>query len=48
MIQNALLSCVTSTNKEGGHNDTKHTDIMCDQHKQRGRAQRYKTRCYHV
>ena len=28
MIQNTLLSCVTSTNKEGGHNDTKHIVIL--------------------
>ena len=43
MIQNTLLSCVTSKNKEAGHNDTKRVVVMCDQHKQRGRAQRYKT-----
>ena len=48
MIQNTLLSCVTRTNKDAGHNDTKHTDIMCDQHKHRGRAQRYKTHSCHV
>ena len=47
-MQNSLLSCVTSTNKEGGHNDTKHIVVMCDQHKQRGRAQQYKTPYYHV
>ena len=39
MIQNTLLSCVTSTKKEGGHNDTKHVVILCDHYKQRGRAQ---------
>ena len=39
MIQNTLLSCVTSIRKEGGHNDEKQIVMMCDQHKQRGRAQ---------
>ena len=38
-MQDTFLSCVTSTNKEGGHKDTKHILVMCDQHKQRGRAQ---------
>ena len=47
-MQNTLLSCVTSTNKEAGHNDTKHVVVMCDQHKQKGMAQRYKTHCCHV
>ena len=47
-MQNSLLSCVTSTNKEGGHNDEKHIVVMCDQHKERCRAQRYKTHCCHV
>ena len=47
-MQNTFLSCVTSTNTEGWHSDEKHIDIMCDQHKQRCRAQRYKTHCYHV
>ena len=47
-MQNTLLSCVTGTKTERGHNDTKHIDIMCDQHKHRGRAQPCKTHCYHV
>ena len=42
-MQNTLLSCATSKNKEAGHNDTKRVVVMCNQHKQRGRAQRYKT-----
>ena len=47
-MQNTFLSCATSTNNEGGHKDTKHILVMCDQHKQRGRAQPRKTKCYHV
>ena len=47
-MQNILLSCVTSTNKKAGHDDTKRIVIMCDQHKQRGRVQRCKTYCCHV
>ena len=42
-MQNTLLSCVTSTNKEEGHNDAKNIVVMCDQQKQRGRAQPCKT-----
>ena len=47
-MQNTLLSCVTSTNKQGWHNNIKQIDIMCDQHKHKGRAQPCKTHCYHV
>ena len=39
-MQNTLLSCVTSTNKQGGHNHAKHILVMCDQHEHRGMAQR--------
>ena len=38
-MQNTLISCVTSTNKEGRHNHAKHVVIMCERHKQKGRAQ---------
>ena len=38
-MQNTLISCVTSTYTKGEHNHAKHVVIMCDQHKQRGRAQ---------
>ena len=37
-MQKTMLSCVTSTNKEGGYYDIKHVVVMCDQHEQRGRA----------
>ena len=38
-MQNTLLSCVTSTNKDAGHNNTEHVVVMYDQHKHRGRSQ---------
>ena len=38
-MKNTLLSCVTSTNKEGGHNDATHIVVMCDKHENRGTLQ---------